>query len=163
MALGTGNITLAQVKTEIEGNSTATVTSLNVARLVAIEGGWNSTYEGSRNRLSNFKGYTQVTRSLTYSAFPTSFSNSGGDCVITITSNCQWTASYGLIAGSPPYPTVSLTATSGTGNGSTTFTMGTNTSGELQWRVTLVTAYPYQASAVTRTVDIIQLGSGGLG
>ena len=55
MAVGTGNITLQDVTTEIYGD-TALGRNLSTSFTDAT-GTFDATYEGSKDRLSNFKGY----------------------------------------------------------------------------------------------------------
>ena len=58
MAIGTGNITLQEVTTEIYGDTNA---GRNLVTCFAdATGTFNATYEGSKDRLSNFKGYSQA-------------------------------------------------------------------------------------------------------
>lgn len=58
MAVGTGNITLQEVCLEIYG-FVAAEQSLNQCFLDANPGGFDPIYEGNKDRLSNFKGYSQ--------------------------------------------------------------------------------------------------------
>ena len=78
MAIGTGNITLQEVTTEIYGDTNA---GRNLVTCFAdATGTFNATYEGSKDRLSNFKGYSQAAASTSYS----SSSGTGSDaCGIT--------------------------------------------------------------------------------
>ena len=59
MAVGTGNITLEDVTTEIYGDTDAG-RSLATCFSSSTSGNFNATYEGSKDRLSNFKGYAHV-------------------------------------------------------------------------------------------------------
>ena len=59
MAVGTGNITLQDVTTEIYGD-TDSGRSLATCFASATAGTFNATYQGSKDRLSNFKGYAHV-------------------------------------------------------------------------------------------------------
>ena len=59
MAVGTGNISLQDVTTEIYGD-TDQGRSLVSCFSSSSAGNFNATYEGSKDRLSNFKGYSHV-------------------------------------------------------------------------------------------------------
>ncbi len=59
MAVGTGNISLQDVTTEIYGD-TNQGRSLNSCFSSSTSGNFNATYEGNKDRLSNFKGYAHV-------------------------------------------------------------------------------------------------------
>jgi len=59
MAVGTGNITLEDVTTEIYGDTNAG-RSLATCFASSSAGSFNPTYVGSKDRLSNFKGYVHV-------------------------------------------------------------------------------------------------------
>jgi hypothetical protein len=167
MAVGTGNITLTQVKTEIQSNSTAVPTSLQAAKLVAIPGGWNATYSGSQDRLSNFKGYVQESPALTLLADPDTVGSGGGFARIYVTSNCTWSASYVLYAGNTSLePATSIVPTTGTGDDIITFNVfdANESPSQYIWRVTVVTTYGFKTN-VSRTVDIFmeEVGGGGGG
>ena len=73
MAVGTGNITLQDVTTEIYGD-TALGRNLSTS-FTDANGTFNATYEGLKDRLSNFKGYEH--NALFYSNLGTGFA--GGD------------------------------------------------------------------------------------
>ena len=59
MAVGTGDITLEDVTTEIYGD-TDDGRSLETCFSSATSGTFNPTYVGSKDRLSNFKGYVHA-------------------------------------------------------------------------------------------------------
>jgi hypothetical protein len=59
MAVGTGNITLQDVTTEIYGD-TNSGRSLTTCFSSSSAGTFNPTYVGVKDRLSNFKGYSHV-------------------------------------------------------------------------------------------------------
>ena len=59
MAVGTGNITLEDVTTEIYGD-TDDGRSLSTCFSSATSGTFHLTYVGSKDRLSNFKGYVHA-------------------------------------------------------------------------------------------------------
>ncbi len=59
MAVGTGNISLQDVTTEIYGDTDAG-RSLASCFSSSSAGNFNATYEGSKDRLSNFKGYSHA-------------------------------------------------------------------------------------------------------
>jgi hypothetical protein len=59
MAVGTGNISLQDVTTEIYGD-TDQGRSLLTCFASSTAGNFNATYEGNKDRLSNFKGYAHI-------------------------------------------------------------------------------------------------------
>lgn len=59
MAVGTGNISLQDVTTEIYGD-TDTGRSLSTCFASSTAGTFHATYVGSKDRLSNFKGYIHI-------------------------------------------------------------------------------------------------------
>ena len=59
MAVGTGNITLQDVTTEIYGDTTIG-RGLEACFSSATSGTFDATYVGSKDRLSNFKGYVHT-------------------------------------------------------------------------------------------------------
>lgn len=59
MAVGTGNITLQDVTTEIYAD-TAAGRSLSACFASSTAGTFDGTYVGVKDRLSNFKGYVHV-------------------------------------------------------------------------------------------------------
>lgn len=165
MAVGTGNISLTEVKTEIQSNSTAAPTSLQAALLAAIPGGFNSFYSGAKDRLSNFRGYIQESPSVILEADPDTVGSGGGFARIFLTSNCTWSASYIRIAGSSfGEPATSIFPTTGTGDDIITFNIFDPNPNPTQyiWRVTVVTTYGFKTN-VTHTADIFMDEAGGGG
>lgn len=134
MPVGTGNISLNEVRNELGLGATASLVDCFNA---ACNGGFSLTYVGSKDRLSNFRGYddSKCTGSNTLSVSPTSlpaYASSGGSKNVAITSNTTWNVlskpswiTVTSASGSGNDPVVTLTASSnGTGsqrNGTVTF------------------------------------------
>ena len=89
MAIGTGNISLTDVTTEIPEASANLQSCVNYAHTY----GFDPTYQGSMNSLYNFKGYDHsLTPSVSVS--PSSYGPVGSSATtvdITITADCDWT------------------------------------------------------------------------
>ena len=80
MAVGTGNISLEEVRVELGLGSTSDLVACFAA---AVDGDFTIVYKGNKDRLSNFKGY-EVSSTVTL----TSFSSSAGSN--TQSSVCQY-------------------------------------------------------------------------
>jgi hypothetical protein len=114
----------------------------------ATSGGFDPSYEGSKNNLLNFRNYTSIVASVVITpATKNSFGN-GDSFLVTVTANVAWTVSDNVswITSSP---------ISGTGNGSFTVTVGSYLSGaDRTGTVTVSGSGASDTCIVTQTSDI---------
>ena len=117
---------LSDVRIELSLPATASLTDCFAEACAA---GFNPTYEGSKDRLSNFRDYdhTPCTLSISWSPQSRSLSSSGQTTTATITAVGD---GWEYISGKPTWVT-SISPQSGTATAGTTvtFTVSQNTSG----------------------------------
>jgi len=103
MALGTGSITLNQVRIETESASDSSLSE----NFTAATGVFDSNYEGSKDRLSNFKGYNHI------SYTPRTYYITDTECGARISTTVYVLSTYATLAAvydnAPMYTTAAAT------------------------------------------------------
>ena len=89
MPVGTGNISMTDVQTEM---ATSPTNLIDMVTRANATGGWDATYSGSKDSLANFRGYNDSVATNTLSRSPSSlsFNQASATKTFSVNSNTTW-------------------------------------------------------------------------